>query len=135
MRHRAFVDEVEKRTSHNALVREQKEAWWLDANNTLASIITESMEKTNPALRDTLQDRYHVHDGYYAGYDMLEHVKQWAEEMMERMPEHDFYERVHTLIKKNRLPAGATAKDFSAVVRRFTDDVNPCLRAPYTGEK
>ena len=65
--HRSYVDKVEERTTYNAQIKEKKEEWWKDNNHLLFSIITESMEKTAPTLREILRERFHVADGYYSG--------------------------------------------------------------------
>ena len=129
-----MVDEIEKRMKFNQQLREEKEQWWLEHNHQLFIIITGSMEKTNPGLRDLLRDRYHVQDGYYAGYDALEYVQAWLQSVCARQPNHAFYEKVLEHMVSHRLPEGASAKDFTSVVRRFTSDVNPFLRAPLMEE-
>merc|ERR1712072_1123459 len=47
--------------THRSFV-EKKEEWWKDNNHLLFSIITESMEKTAPTLREILRERFHVAD-------------------------------------------------------------------------
>ena len=103
-------------------------------NNEYFALITDSMLVTNPGLRDLLRDRFHVDDGYYNGVGALEYVTTWIHSLHTRHPEHSFYENVLAELVKHRLPIGASAQSFSAVVRRFTHDINPFLRAPYAGE-
>ena len=60
MRHRNFVDELERRVSRNAQIKEQRDEWWKTSNNLLFTLITQSMEKTAPGLRQLLRERFHV---------------------------------------------------------------------------
>jgi hypothetical protein len=64
---RSMRDEVEKRRAHNEQTKERRKDWWLKKNHEYFMLITDSMLKTNPALQDTLIDRYLVTDGYYDG--------------------------------------------------------------------
>ena len=41
MSHRSMLDTIEDRTNHNALVKEQREDWWLNNNHLVFQIITE----------------------------------------------------------------------------------------------
>ena len=105
MSHRNMVDEIEKRTNQNATVIEQREEWWKTNNNLLFTIMTDSMIKSNPGLRDAMRERFHVIDGYYSGYDGLVFVQQYVEGIMERNPQHDHYEKLAKHFEDHRLPA------------------------------
>lgn len=92
------------------------------------------MKKTNPGLRDQLRERFHVADGYYNGVGALQYIEAWLLDIHRRFPDFGFYESALEVMVKKRLPEGAKPGQFDAVVSRFVHDVNPFLRAPYTGE-
>ena len=52
-----MCDEVRKRRAHNERVNKQAEAWFKTKNHEFFLLITDSMIKTHPGLRDTLRDR------------------------------------------------------------------------------
>ena len=58
LKYRSFVDEVEKRKRFNKAVKEESAAYFRDENNRYFTIITDSMVRTNPSMRDTLRERY-----------------------------------------------------------------------------
>ena len=135
MSHRSMVDEVERRIAYNTQLEEQIAQWWLEANHDYFLLVTDSMVQTQPGLRETLRELYHVQDGFFSGYDAVEYVKTWLRGCQERDPQHKFYEGQLEKLLKNRLKEGASTRDFATVVRRFVFDINPFIRSPYSGEK
>ena len=49
-----MCDEVRKRRSHNERVSKQAEAWFKTKNHEFFILITDSMIKTHPGLRDMM---------------------------------------------------------------------------------
>ena len=62
MRFRSMRDEIEKRRRHNEHVAAQRDEWFSKGNNEYFELITSTMVKTNPGLRQVLRDRYYVGD-------------------------------------------------------------------------
>ena len=54
--------ELEKRLAFNKRLAEQKQTWWRDKLNEYFELITGSMERTQPGLREVLRERYHCGD-------------------------------------------------------------------------
>ena len=98
-------DEVEKRRAHNELTMEKRRHWWTTKNHEYFVLITDSMLRTAPTLRETLRDRYEVSDGYYDGCAAFEFVELWLKDVARRHPQHDFYQQCLELIEKKRLSA------------------------------
>ena len=56
---------MERRRSENIHIEEQRKYWWLKHNNKYFVLVTDSMLKSAPGLREQLRARYHVENGYY----------------------------------------------------------------------
>ena len=63
-RHRSSLVDVERRRSENIRIEEQRKDWWLKHNNKYFVLVTDSMLKSAPGLREQLCSRYHVENGY-----------------------------------------------------------------------
>ena len=58
LRYRQHLDDIEKRKAHNETVLAQRRTFWRDKTNLLFEILTASMIRTAPGLRDTLRAKY-----------------------------------------------------------------------------
>lgn len=103
----------------------------------LFTLITESMVRTAPLLRDNLRNACKIpHSEFYDGkkaYDaVIAHVQALAREGTDA----DYYQSAEELMRKasNRLPTGCTASEFATRVRNFVHRINPNLDRPYVGE-
>ena len=134
MKHQAACVELEKRVAFNKRLADQKETWWRDKLNEYFTVLTSSMERTQPGLREVLRDRYHMGDGYYDGVAAYEFVTQWIKNALRDSPQNAYYERMHALVETKRLPVGCSDREFCAVARRWAFDINPFVRAPYANE-
>ena len=132
-----MCDEVRKRRAHNERVNKQAEAWFKTKNHEFFLLITDSMIKTHPGLRDTLRDRCALGEedkGYYDGVAAMTFVDRWCKKMHGVHPHHDFFQKCLETIMKMNLPSGCSERDFLAIARRLVYDINPHLRAPYEGD-
>ena len=126
--------ELEKRLAFNKRLAEQKQTWWRDKLNEYFELITGSMERTQPGLREVLRERYHCGDGYYDGVAAMEYIKTWLKNSQLINPQYEHYEKGHSLVLEKRLAQGCSDREFQAVARRWAFDINPFLRAPYAGD-
>ena len=133
-KHRSWTCDVERRKAQNKQIRQQRQTWWRDNNNSLFTLITDSMVRTAPNLRELLREKYHVSDGFYDGCAALKFVEKWLVEAQRDAPQYTFFDKAHGAID-GKLTAGCSEREFNAVARRFLNDVNPFLRAPYVGEQ
>ena len=131
----SWACKIEERKGHNKQIKLQRETYWRDKNNELFTLLTDSMMHTNPGLREILRSKYHTGDGYYDGAAALKFVELWLLMLQRDSPQNDFYEKAARIIQDKRLPEGCGDREFQAVCRRFAYDINPFLRAPYTGEQ
>lgn len=124
--------EQERRIAKNSTINAQCESWFKSKNHEYFILITDSMKKTQPGLRDLLRDRCDAGDGFYDGVAAMKTIKSRMKEQETNHPQHDYYDGVLELISKKRLQSGCSERDFLAIARRFLFDVNPFLRAPLT---
>ena len=132
--HRKFVDEIESRTRHNEKVMAERDTWFKDGNDRYFKIMTDTMVRTQPSLRQVLRDRCRLPEGRFDGVKARKLITKWVERLHTRNPQADYYEDIQHVILKKRLPEGASERAFAAVVRRYTHDVNPFTRSPFEGE-
>ena len=123
--------ELEKRLAFNERLKEQKLTWWRDKLNEYFEVLTGSMKRTQPGLREVLREHCHCGDGYYDGVAAMQYVEAWLKNAIELNPQHDFYEKCHLVTVEKRLQPGCSAREFQAVARRWAFDINPFLRASY----
>ena len=55
MSFRKFQDEVLRRRDENEQIKERRNAWWRTDNNKYFVIVTDSMIRTNPGMRELLR--------------------------------------------------------------------------------
>ena len=55
---RQMRDDVERKRSENTQIKEQCETWFKSKNHEYFVLITDTMKRTQPGLRDLLRDRY-----------------------------------------------------------------------------
>lgn len=125
---------LEERRAFNAQLKERKETWWRDRLNEYFDLLTSSMEDTQPGLREVLRSKFACGDGYYDGVAAMLYITAWIKNSLIHNPQHDYYDKGHRLIVEKRLGTGATDREFAAVARRWAFDINPFVRAPYTGD-
>ena len=106
MRWRALRDTVEKRLNDNQRTKEQREDWWTKKNHEYFLLVTDSMKRTAPGLRDLLVDRFLVTDGYYDGVAAMKYVEAWLKAIERRHPQHKFYQTCLDTLMSKRLPTG-----------------------------
>ena len=117
--HIKAMADLEVRRAHNRKVDDEIRTYWRDMSHLYFLLITGSMERTNPAMRERLRDLYHVGGGYYDGVGAMEYVTEWVRKMHARNPSYDLYERLSTLILQKRLQIGCRESDFLAVTRKY----------------
>ena len=123
--YRKYVDEIEKRRRHNTKVKQERNAWFLKGNHEYFELITQSMMKTNPGLRETLRDRFYLAEGRYDGVGALKHVQAWIGRLYDSYSQTDFYDEILNRAGAKRLPLGCSERVFSAAVRRLVQEVIP----------
>ena len=69
-----------------------------------------------------------------SGVGALEFITNWYHDVHLRFPDYNFYENGLNLLVQKRLPLGASPAEFDAIVGRFVQDINPFLRAPFSGD-
>ena len=55
----------------------QRDEWFSKGNNEYFELITSTMVKTNPGLRQVLRDRYYVGDGRFDGVAARDSATEW----------------------------------------------------------
>ena len=126
--------ELEKRQAFNKQLAERKETWWRDRLNEYFDLITSTMKRTQPGLREVLREKYHLGDGYYDGVAAMDYVQAWIKNALTMNPQHDYYEHANNLVLNKRLVVGCSDREFQAVARKWAFDINPFLRAPYNSD-
>ena len=106
-RYTSWLRDVEKMRAHNLVVCERREAWWRDKNNELFTILTDSMVRTQPSLRELLRQHYHVKDGFYDGCAALRYIETWLQQLQKNAPQHEFFDKAHDTFRDKRLPVGS----------------------------
>ena len=104
--HRKLCDDIQRRKLHNERVIKQSESWFKTKNNEFFVIITDSMAKTHPGLRDLLRDRCKLEGddiGYYDGVAAMTFIDRWVKKMHLIEPHHDFYQKQLDTILKMQL--------------------------------
>jgi hypothetical protein len=136
--HRDLTMKVDGYLKDNAIIDAEITRAQIDDRNELFSLMTETMRRTNPGLRDALRAKFKIKElsGHYDGYRALQHVKAKMNEQVREGAFHKHYEKSLAWIQnpKNRLKDGCTATEFSARVRQFVHYVNPYLQRKFTGE-
>lgn len=93
LRYRQHLDDIEKRKAHNETVLAQHRTFWRDKTNLLFEILTASMIRTAPGLRDTLRAKYARGDGTFDGVAAKKYVETWCRVAATKNPQHLFYEQ------------------------------------------
>ena len=88
--------ELEKRVAYNAQLTDQKSTYWRNALNMYFDILTRTMERTQPGLREILREKYHSGDGYYDGVAAMKYITAWLKNALLVNPQHDHYEQGHS---------------------------------------
>ena len=81
MKYRQHLDEIEKRKAHNETIMAKRRTYWRDKTNVLFQLLTDSMVRTAPALRDTLRAKYARGDGFYDGVGAKAYIESWCRVM------------------------------------------------------
>ena len=85
---------------------EQKQTWWRDKLNEYFELITGSMERTQPGLREVLRSKFSAGDGYYDGVSAMAYITVWIKNSLLHNPQHEYYEKAHTIVLEKRLAGG-----------------------------
>ena len=73
--HRKYADEIEKRKRHNVKVKNERDEWWNAGDALYFQIITDSMIRTQPGLREKCKERYYIGSGRYSGTNAMDFIK------------------------------------------------------------
>ena len=75
--YRQMEDTIQRRKDLNRQTVEARNAWWRTSNSQYFQVLTDSMLRTAPGMREILVERYAMGDGFYDGCGAMDYITEW----------------------------------------------------------
>ena len=133
--HRRWAESQTKMRLHNDKVKAARDAWWSNALNLYFELITSTMVKHQPNLRDRLRQTCYLGEGRYDGLRAMKDVSTWIEKQHVLVPQTDLYDGLLARALSNRPGEGVSDENFLKLTHQLIHEIVPFMRAPYEGEE